>query len=134
MKISELEVLAMVGLDGYMLLRYQSICYKLVNRFIFPFLCHAFTSDDVTSYIRLALFMCFWGLLILIPLYSTAAGSQEWDQYTLSNVAVAQGDSRYRLWFAAIFGYIFSAYFCQLLHAEYNNFSVRRLQYLVQVR
>ena len=39
---------------------------------------------------------------------------------------------KYRLWVSAIFGYIFAAYFCQLLYAEYNNFSVRRLQYLVQ--
>ena len=37
------------------------------------------------------------------------------------------------MWAAAIFGYVFAAYFMQLLYAEYNNFSVRRLQYLVQV-
>lgn len=39
---------------------------------------------------------------------------------------------KYRLWAAAIFSYVFAAYFCQLLYAEYNNFSIRRLQYLVQ--
>ena len=33
-----------------------------------------------------------------------------------------------------MFGYVFAAYFMQLLYAEYNNFSVRRLQYLVQAR
>lgn len=76
--------------------------------------------------------MCFWGILVLLPVYSTAAVEKDWAQYTLTNVANAKGDSRYRLWFAAIFGYMFSAYFCQLLYAEYNNFSVRRLQYLVQ--
>jgi hypothetical protein len=43
-------------------------------------------------------------------------------------------EAKYRLWAAAIFGYVFAAYFMQLLYAEYNNFSVRRLQYLVQVR
>ena len=37
-----------------------------------------------------------------------------------------------RLWVTALFGYIFTAYFCQLLFTEYNNFSVRRLEYLVQ--
>ena len=42
-------------------------------------------------------------------------------------------ESKYRLWAAAVFGYVFAAYFMQLLYAEYNNFSVRRLQYLVQV-
>jgi hypothetical protein len=43
-------------------------------------------------------------------------------------------ESKYRLWAAAVFGYVFAAYFMQLLYAEYNNFSVRRLQYLVQAR
>ena len=82
---------------------------------------------------RLATFMCFWGLLILIPVYSTAASENEWSKFTLTNVAAASGDDRYRLWFAAIFGYLFSAYFCQLLYAEFNSFSILRLQYFVQV-
>lgn len=94
---------------------------KLINDAKFP---HIF---------RLALFMSFWGMLILIPVYSTEPADTEWGRYTLSNVAHSEGNSKGRLWLAAIFSYIFSAYFCQLLHAEYNNFSVRRLQYLVQV-
>jgi len=30
-KLSELDVLRMVGLDAYMLLRYQTICFKYVH-------------------------------------------------------------------------------------------------------
>ena len=108
MNWTELDVLRMVGLDAYMLLRYQTICYKL------------------------SLFMCFWGILVLVPLYSTAATQSEWNKYTLNNVEIADPQQQFRYWFAAIFSYMFSAYFCQLLHAEYNNFSVRRLQFLVQ--
>ncbi len=78
--------------------------------------------------------MSFWGLLILTPLYSTASTLQlQWDRYTLSNVMSSADNTKYRLWAAAIFGYVFCAYFCQLLYAEYNNFSVNRLKYLVQV-
>lgn len=76
--------------------------------------------------------MCFWGILVLVPLYSTAASETDWAKYTLANVSKGDTESQYRLWFAAIFCYMCSAYFCQLLHAEYNNFSVRRLQFLVQ--
>ena len=107
--ITELDVLRMVGLDAYMLLRYHVVCYKL------------------------ALFLSFWGLLLLVPLYSTVTADTAWDRYTLSNVLAGQDSYKFRLWAAAIFGYVFSAYFCQLLYAEYSNFSIRRLQYLVQV-
>lgn len=107
--VNELDVLRMVGLDAYMLLRYHVVCYKL------------------------ALFLSFWGLLLLVPLYSTVTADTAWDRYTLSNVLAGQDSYKFRLWAAAIFGYVFSAYFCQLLYAEYSNFSIRRLQYLVQV-
>lgn len=111
--VTELDVLRMVGLDAYMLLRYHVVCYKL------------------------AIFYTFWGLLVLLPIYCTVDGNvslaTSWDKYTISNVMTGSISYRYRLWAAAIFGYIFSAYFCQLLYAEYSNFSIRRLQYLVQV-
>ena len=112
--VSEMDVLRMVGLDAYMLLRYHVVCWKL------------------------SLFMSFWGIIALTPIYSTATnnifetGSLQWDHYTLRNVVNGASETKYRLWAAAVFGYIFAAYFMQLLYAEYNNFSVRRLQYLVQ--
>lgn len=82
---------------------------------------------------RLALFLTFWGLVVLIPVYSTATPDGEWDRLAINNLLNGPKSNRRRLWVAAFFGYIFAAYFCQLLYMEYNNFSVRRLQYLVQV-
>ncbi len=71
---------------------------------------------------------------MLVPVYATANYSPKWDRYAISNLLVAHDNAmKYRLWVSAICGYLFAAYFCQLLHAEYNNFSVRRLKYLVQV-
>lgn len=78
------------------------------------------------------MFLSFWGLLVLVPTYSSANYSKKWDRFAISNLLAAGEGYKYRLWVSALFGYIFSAYFCQLLYAEYNNFSVRRLQYLVQ--
>ena len=46
--VSEMDILRMVGLDAYMLLRYHVVCWKL------------------------ALFMSFWGIIALVPIYSTA--------------------------------------------------------------
>ncbi len=83
---------------------------------------------------RLSLFLTAWGLLILVPLYATANDVERWDRYSISNLISRDTpeEYRYRLWIPTIFCYMFAAYFCQLLYAEYNNFSVRRLQYLVQ--
>jgi hypothetical protein len=107
-KITEADVLRMVGLDAYMLLRDLVICYKM------------------------SIFLSFWGILVLLPIYSTSSSNNKWDQYSISNILLGKHDMRYRLWIASIFAYIFAAYFCQLLFFEYNNFSVRRLQYLVE--
>ncbi len=104
----------MVGLDAYMCLRYIVVCFKM------------------------ALFVSLWGFLILIPLYATSnydtdTAEKRWDRFAISNILYGERSVKYRLWVAALFGYVYAAYFCQLLYAEYNNFSVRRLQYLVQV-
>jgi hypothetical protein len=110
-KVSEAEVLRMVGLDAYMCLRYISICWKL------------------------CLFLSFWGILVLLPIYATAAdyvSGNPWDQYSIVNLSKGDYEMKDRLWITAIFGYIFAAYFCQLLFYEYKNFSIRRLQFLLQ--
>ncbi len=73
-----------------------------------------------------------------MPLYSTVKplkipeDHNPWDYYSISNVLLGDEKAKNRLWFATIFAYMASAYFCQLLYAEYNNFSVKRLHYLVQ--
>jgi len=107
-QVSEEDLLGMVGLDGYMLLRFHIVCLKL------------------------CCFLSFWGLLVLTPLYSTAAITSTWDTYTLTNVLKGEDRMKFRLWAAAVFGYIFAAYFCKLLQTEYNAFCIRRLIYLTQ--
>ena len=95
--VSEMDVLRMVGLDAYMLLRYHVVCWKL------------------------SLFMSFWGIVALTPIYSTATnnifetGTLQWDHYTLRNVVNGASETKYRLWAAAVFGYIFAAYFMQVI-------------------
>lgn len=72
---------------------------------------------------------------MLLPTYCTVPTPLiEWDKYTLMNVlAGADEGPKYRLWVTAIFGYVYAAYFCQLLFTEYHNFSLQRLHYLAQV-
>lgn len=108
-KVEEVDVLYMVGLDAYMLLRYHVVC------------------------LRLCIFLSICGLVVLVPTYGTAtSGHSQWDKFTLVNVLASNDRSeRDRVWLAVIFGYIFSAYFCQLLYNEYNNFSNERLRCLV---
>jgi hypothetical protein len=115
MQVTELDVLHMVGLDGYIYLRFQAICLKF------------------------CVFASITGILILLPTYSTLdTPSINWDKYTLMNVLSSTDETdaspKYRLWLTAVFGYIYTVYFCQLLYAEYNNFSLQRLHYLAQVR
>lgn len=71
-KIRERDVLQMVGLDAYMLLRYQRVCLKL------------------------ACFLSFWGVIVLVPVYSTVATTEAWEQYTIFNVLHGDEAKRYR--------------------------------------
>jgi calcium permeable stress-gated cation channel len=110
-KVSEADVLRMVGLDAYIYLRFIVICFKM------------------------SVFVMFWGLVVLVPVYGTATTDpvNSWDHFAISNIMRGgQQSTRYRLWISALMGYVFAAYFCQLLYVEYNNFSVKRLQFLVQ--
>lgn len=105
-RVEEYEILSMVGLDAYMLMRFHVLCFKL------------------------SVFLSFWGLLVLVPTYGTAESDiYGWDQYTILNITKSD-KYRPRLWVTAIMFYLFAAYFCQLLYAEYHNFSILRLQYL----
>eukprot|EP01041_Mallomonas_annulata_P001199 gene1199-2331_t len=107
LRVPEKDLLHMVGLDGYMLLRFIKVCFKA------------------------SAFLTFWGSIVLIPIYSTASNDYtEWNKYTLANVF--NGPTKSRLWVPAVFGYVFSAYFCHLLYSEYKNFVHKRVLYLVQ--
>ena len=80
--------------------------------------------------------MSLSGLLVLLPTYSSVPTPlTQWEKYTLMNVLAGEDEGpKQRLWVTAIFGYVFAAYFCQLLFTEYHNFSLQRLHYLAQVR
>jgi hypothetical protein len=107
MNVSDAEFLYMVGLDGYMLIRYIAICFKV------------------------SLFYSFCGLVILAPIYAKAGGGfNEWNRYTLANVQ--DGEQGTELWAPAIFIYLFAFYFCYLMQAEYENFVDKRVRYLIQ--
>ena len=66
---------------------------------------------------------------MLLPTYCTVPTHlTEWDKYTLMNVLAGSDEGpKYRLWVTAIFGYVYAAYFCQLLFTEYHNFSLQHI-------
>lgn len=105
--ISENDVLTMVGLDGYMLLRFIFICF------------------------RIACFCTIWGMCVLTPIYyhSQHGVHHGWDKYTIANVR--KMPTYYELWAPVIFCYLFAIFFCQLMYYEYKNFIEKRLHYLV---
>jgi hypothetical protein len=106
-KVTEEDLLRMVGLDAYMMIRYLSICF------------------------RSSLFLSFFGVVVLVPVYATAGGQEvAWNKYTLANVPDSAHSAQ--LWVPAIFAYIFTAYYCYLLHAEYKNFMDKRITYLLE--
>ena len=49
--VTEDDILRMVGLDGYMLIRYINICF------------------------RISLFITFWGMVVLVPIYVNSGGN-----------------------------------------------------------
>jgi len=105
--ISEDDLLHMVGLDGYMLMRYINICF------------------------RISAFLTLWGLVVLVPVYGNSSGGNcGWSKYTLANVP--NGDEATGLWAPTVLAYVFAAYFCQMMHAEYENFLEKRVQYLIR--
>lgn len=103
--VSHDDVLRMVGLDGYILLRYLMTC------------------------IRIATFCAFWGLIVIVPVYgSGSVGLTGWNKYTIANVPDDPGSNQ--LWVPVIFSYIFAMFYCQLLYFEYKNFIHKRVMYL----
>lgn len=108
LKVSEHDVLTMVGLDGYMCIRFIVVCF------------------------RTACFCSFWGFLILVPTYGTAqyadVGMTGWDRYTIANIP---NEPAGRLYASVLMVYMFSGFFCQLMYIEYKNFVGKRVLYLV---
>lgn len=107
MEVGENDLLQKVGLDGYMLIRYINVCF------------------------RMSVFTTICGILVLIPVYSNASGDKvSWNKYTLANIP--NNPSANELWIPPIFAYIYSIYFCHLMHKEYKNFVLKRIDYLIQ--
>ena len=80
---------------------------------------------------RISCFYSFWGVLILLPIYSSANGDLKgWGALTLGNVI--HQNHALRLWWPAIFSYIFAFYVCRLLYQEYDLFVHKRLEYLIR--
>lgn len=98
----------MIGLDGYMLIRYINICFKTT------------------------VFFTIWGLFLLLPVYVRANSEYhtylDWNKFTIANIR--DDDSATGLWIPAVMAYIYSIYFCHLMHTEYKNFVQKRIEYL----
>ncbi len=108
MHVSEEDVLRMVGLDGYMLLRYLIACF------------------------RIASFFSFWGILVMVPVYGSGGkGLAGWNKYTIGNISDNDYDTAKSLWMPVAFSYLFVIFFCQIMYFEYKNFIHKRVQYLV---
>ena len=85
--------------------------------------------------LRLCIFLSVVGLLVLLPVYYTVPSDAptSWYTFTIQNIDLAPEAYRHRLWLAAWLGYIYAAYFCQLMYTEYEHFSGLRLSYLTKV-
>ena len=98
----------MIGLDGYMLIRYINICFKTT------------------------VFFTIWGLVLLLPVYVRANDEYhsyvDWNKFTIANIR--DDDSASSLWIPAILAYIYAIYFCNLVYTEYKNFVQKRIEYL----
>lgn len=105
-RVTEEDLLRMVGLDAYMLIRYINVCLKI------------------------SAFLMFWSCVLLIPIYVTSKGGQvEWNKYTIANIP--DDPSAYQLWVPTLLIYFYSAFFCHLMYSEYKNFVQKRIQYLI---
>jgi len=109
LSIDDDEVLSMVGMDGYILLRFLRMCTKVALGF------------GVVS------------VVFLVPIYGTGNGNYEEavvgiNRLTMANT-VANGD---RLWAPFLFSWIFTLGFLYLLYKEYEHFVVLRQQFMVK--
>jgi hypothetical protein len=106
LSLSDEDTLRMVGLDGYIFLRFLRMCAKL------------------------ALGCGTFGLIFLLPIYSTAFGNSKVfgiNRYTMANIT-AGGD---RLWAPFLCTWIFALTFLYLIYVEYEYFVHLRHRFLI---
>jgi hypothetical protein len=103
--LSDDETLKLVGLDGHIMLRFLLLCA------------------------RMGMGAGLFGLVTLLPLYSTSPGVDNVVGMNLHTMANIRAQSE-RLWGPFFCMYLFSAFFMFLLYKEYENFVSLRQQYL----
>ena len=68
-----------------------------------------------------------------VPIYGKGSqGLGGWQQYTLANVVSSGELTTDALWLPAAFSYMYLAYALYLLHAEFEHFVLKRLEFLIQ--
>lgn len=68
-----------------------------------------------------------------MPIYGNGSqGLGGWQQYTLANVVSSGEVTTDALWLPAAFSYMYLAYALYLLHAEFEHFVLKRLEFLIQ--
>ena len=97
LQISDEDTLKLVGLDGYVMLRFLLLCA------------------------RMGMGAGLFGLITLLPLYSTSPGVDDVIGMNLHTMANVRAQSE-RLWGSFICMYLFSFFFMYLLYKEYENF------------
>lgn len=105
--ISDEDTLRHIGLDGFMFLRFLLLCFKMAAA------CGVF------------------GLIVLMPVYSTAPGNPGVagiNLYTMGNLEEG-GD---RLWASFIATYLYTLLFVYLLYKEYEYFVALRQRYFTE--
>eukprot|EP01038_Epipyxis_sp_PR26KG_P015802 gene15802-21402_t len=96
--VSDDELLRMIGLDGYVFLRYLKMCFKIVG------ICAVV------------------GLIVLVPSYSVSPQLKHVhgiNIYSMSNVGLGGK----QLWAAWIFTYVFTFIFLYITYKEYEHFA-----------
>jgi hypothetical protein len=104
-KTSEEDTLKLVGLDGFVLLRFLLVCAKM------------------------GMGAGVFGLIVLLPLYSTSPGVDDVIGMNLHTMANIKAQSE-RLWGSFICMYLYSGFFLYLLYTEYEYFVSLRQKYL----
>ncbi len=102
-EVNDSDLLRMIGLDGYVFLRYLRMSAKIAG-------------------------ICMFGLLIMLPSYYTAAGNEKVWGINLLTMANIPEDGN-RLWVCLLFAYVFSFVFLYLIYKEYEHFAECRMEY-----
>lgn len=95
---SENDILKIAGMDAYVYLRFLKMCFNIGS-------------------------ICSLGLVVLLPVYGTAAGSTSDEVYGINLYSMANiPENGNRLWASLIFIYLYTFVFLYFTFKEYENF------------